>query len=191
MGFTSVRPISKVKLISKTMAPRKPEQEQEVRDWIEAVLGEPLPSGDYEEVLKDGVVLCKMMNKIEEGAIKKFKQKGPAFLLMENIQSFLAAIKKYGVPDEEVFQTPDLFEARNIPQVTLCLYALARTTQKHPEYTGPKMGPKMATENKRNFTEEEIRQGRDGQVGLQAGTNKGASQAGHGGMGNNRTITGN
>jgi hypothetical protein len=44
---------------------------------------------------------------------------GPAFLLMENIQSFLAAVKKYGVPDEEVFQTPDLFEARNIPQVPL------------------------------------------------------------------------
>jgi len=147
-----------------------------------------LPGGDYEEVLKDGVVLCKMMNKIEEGAIKKFKQKGPAFLLMENVQSFLAAIKKYGVPDEEVFQTPDLFEARNIPQVTLCLYALARTTQKHPEYTGPQMGPKMATENKREFTEEQIRMGRDGQVGLQAGSNKGASQSGHGGMGNTRHM---
>ena len=107
------------------------------------------------------------MNKIEPDSIKKFEQKGPAFLLMENVQSFLAAIKKYGVPDEEVFQTPDLFEARNIPQVTLCLYALARTTQKHPEYSGPQMGPKMATENKREFTEEQIRQGRDGQVGLQ------------------------
>ena len=43
---------------------------------------------------------------------------GPAFLLMENVQAFLAAAKKYGVPDEEVFQTPDLFEARNIPQVS-------------------------------------------------------------------------
>mgnify|MGYP002043033913 FL=1 len=108
-----------------------------------------------------------MMNKISPGSVAKFKQSGPAFLLMENVQAFLAAIKKYGVPDEEVFQTPDLFEARNIPQVTLCLYALARTTQKHAEYTGPKMGPKMATENKRNFSEEQIRQGRDGQVGLQ------------------------
>ena len=29
------------------------------------------------------------------------------------------------------------------------------------------MGPKMATENKRNFTDEDIRKGRDGQIGLQ------------------------
>jgi hypothetical protein len=40
------------------------------------------------------------------------------------------------------------------------------------------MGPKMATENRRNFTEEEIRRLRDADVGLQAGSNKGASQAG-------------
>jgi hypothetical protein len=51
-------------------------------------------------------------------------------------------------------------------------------TQLHPEYKGPRMGPKMATENRRNFTEEEIRRLRDADVGLQAGSNKGASQAG-------------
>lgn len=39
---------------------------------------------------------------------------------------FQAAIKKYGVPEEEIFQTADLFEKRNIVQVTLCLYALGR-----------------------------------------------------------------
>ena len=55
-------------------------------------------------------------------------------------------------------------------------------------YTGPQIGPKMSTENKRNFSEEQIKQGRDGQVGLQAGSNKGASQAGHGGMGNTRHM---
>jgi len=30
------------------------------------------------------------------------------------------------VPDEEIFQTADLFERRNISQVTLCLNALGR-----------------------------------------------------------------
>ena len=39
---------------------------------------------------------------------------------------FQAAIRKYGVPDEEIFQTADLFERRNISQVTLCIFALAR-----------------------------------------------------------------
>ena len=96
---------------------------------------------------------------------------------MENVQSFLAAAKKYGVPDEEVFQTPDLFEARNIPQVALCLFSLGRATQKHPDYQGPTLGPKMATKNERNFSDEQIRQGRDGHIALQSGTNVGASQA--------------
>jgi hypothetical protein len=42
------------------------------------------------------------------------------------VYRFQAALKKYGVPEEEIFQTADLFERRNIPQVTLCLYALGR-----------------------------------------------------------------
>jgi len=46
----------------------------------------------------------------------------------------------------------------------------------------------MATKNERNFSEEEIRKGRDAQVGLQAGQNKGATQAGQGGMGNTRHM---
>merc|ERR1719291_720411 len=163
-------------------------QQKEVLNWIQEVLGEPLPSEDFAEVLKDGVILCRLMNKIVPGAIKKFKQKGPAFLLMENIQAFLAAIKKYGVPDEEVFQTPDLFEGRNLPQVALCLFSLARATQNHPEFSGPSLGPKTATKNERNFTDEQIRKGRDGHIGLQSGTNAGASQAGHGGMGNTRHM---
>ena len=42
-------------------------------------------------------------------------------------------------------------------QVVLCLYSLGRVTQKHPEYTGPAIGPKMAEKNERNFTDEQIR----------------------------------
>lgn len=36
-----------------------PQAANEVRQWIEDVLQERLPSGDLLEVLKDGVVLCR------------------------------------------------------------------------------------------------------------------------------------
>ncbi|CAH0581489.1 unnamed protein product [Chrysodeixis includens] len=169
------------------MAPRNKEQEQEVLNWIGAVLGEPVTSAAYEDYLKDGIVLCKLINKLAPGSVKKIQERGTNFQLMENIQRFQAAIKKYGVPEEEIFQTADLFERRNIPQVTLCLYALGRITQKHPEWTGPQLGPKMAEKNERTFTEEQLR-AHESELNLQMGFNKGASQSGHGGFGNTRHM---
>lgn len=169
------------------MPARNKEVEAEVLTWIEAVLGEKLPNQPYEDVLRDGVVLCKLINKISPDSVKKIQTKGTNFQLMENIQRFQAALKKYGVPEEEIFQTADLFERRNIPQVTLCLHALGRITQKHPEYTGPRLGPKMADEHKREFTEEQLRAS-EGHLNLQMGYNKGASQAGVGSFGNTRHM---
>ncbi|XP_025200391.1 muscle-specific protein 20 isoform X1 [Melanaphis sacchari] len=164
------------------------EQEKEMLEWIGNVLGEAIPNNvSYEDYLKDGVVLCNLINKIAPGSVKKIQTKGSNFQLMENIQRFQAAIKKYGVPEEEIFQTADLFERRNIPQVTLCLYALARITQKHPEYTGPALGPKMAEANKREFTEDQLRAS-EGHLNLQMGYNKGASQSGLGSFGNSRHM---
>merc|ERR1712013_888723 len=110
------------------MPARNAQKEKEVLQWVEGVMGEPLPAGDFGEVLKDGVVLCKLINKIQPGSVKKFKEKGP-----------------------------DLFEGRNLPQVALCLFSLARATQNHPEFSGPSLGPKTATKNERNFTDEQIR----------------------------------
>merc|ERR1712071_214194 len=187
-----VHPSTRLQLIQKHTQPhemvgRNKEQEKEILDWIEAVLGEKLPAGAYEDVLRDGIVLCRMMNKIAAGSVNKIQTSGGSFKLMENIQRFQASLKKYGVPEEEIFQTADLYERRNIPQVTLCINALARLTQKHPEYTGPRLGPKMADGNKREFTEEQLR-AIEGHVGLQAGYNKGASQAGVGSFGNTRHM---
>ncbi|XP_053666011.1 muscle-specific protein 20 [Anopheles marshallii] len=167
--------------------PRNKEQEAEVLQWIADVLGEKLPPGPYEDVLKDGVVLCKLINKMAPGSVKKIQERGTNFQLMENIQRFQAAVKKYGVPEEEIFQTADLFERRNIPQVTLCLYSLGRITQKHPEYNGPTLGPKMADKNERNFSDEQLR-AHHGELNLQMGYNKGASQAGLGSFGNSRHM---
>ncbi|CAG0920411.1 unnamed protein product [Notodromas monacha] len=170
------------------MVKRDPEQEKEVLEWISAVLGEKLPNQPYDDLLKNGILLCHLINKIVPGSVKKINEKGGQFQMMENVQRFQQAIKKYGLPEEEIFQTVDLTEKRNIAQVTLCLYALGRLTQKHPEYNGPTLGPKMAEENARNFSEEEIKRLRDTQIGLQAGFAGGASQSGHGGFGNTRHM---
>lgn len=57
---------------AKTASKRSPNVEQSLLAWIFEVVGEKVPEGvAYEEVLKDGVVLCKLMNKIKPGAIDK------------------------------------------------------------------------------------------------------------------------
>lgn len=87
-------------------------------------MGEAVPSGQYEDILKDGVVLCNLMNKLAPGCVKKIQTKGTNFQLMENIERFQKAAKAYGVPQEEIFQTADLFERRNIPQVSTPVWAV-------------------------------------------------------------------
>ena len=54
-------------------------------------------------------------------------------------------------------------------------------------FDGPAFGPKMAEQNKREFSEEQLRAGREGVIGLQAGSNKGATQSGTN-MGKPRSV---
>lgn len=97
--------------------------------------------------------------------------------MMDNINQFQQACIKYGLADVDLFQTVDLFDKKNIAHVTMTIFAIGRTCYKHPEFHGPWLGPKPAEENRREWTEEQLRAG-EGVIGLQAGTNKGATQAG-------------
>lgn len=66
------------------------------------------------------------MNKLKPNCIPKYTTKGTGFALRENIALFYTAARNYGVPDNELFQTVDLFEKKNIAQVTMALFALGR-----------------------------------------------------------------
>jgi hypothetical protein len=66
------------------------------------------------------------MNKLKPGAVAKITTKGGGFALRENASCFCNAARAYGVPDNELFQTVDLFEKKNIAQVTLAIHALGR-----------------------------------------------------------------
>jgi len=155
-------------------------QEQEAREWIESVLGEKFPAGAlYEDALNDGQRLCRVMNKLKPGSIPKINESGGQFKMMENINNFQKASSEYGVPKIDQFQTVDLYEKKDIASVTSCIYALGRTSYLHPEWPGPWLGPKPSEENKREFDESVIAAGKT-TIGLQAGSNKGATQAGTG-----------
>jgi len=163
---------------AKMAAKRSGGLDAEAQSWIEDVLGEKFPSGvAYDDALKDGVILCKLMNKLQPGAVPKIATSGGGFKLRENVSAFQNAARAYGVPDSELFQTVDLFEKRNIAQVTLAIHALGRYAQKK-NFKGPALGVKMSDKNERQFTEEQLRAG-DGMIGLlNEGANKGANQSG-------------
>ncbi|CAH2063224.1 unnamed protein product, partial [Iphiclides podalirius] len=163
---------------AKLASKRSPEREKEAQEWIEGVLGAKFPPGElFEDVLKDGTVLCQLINKLKPGSVAKINSSGGQFKMMENITNFQAAIKAYGVPDIDVFQTVDLWEKKDIAQVVSTLFALGRETYRHPEWNGPYLGPKPSEECKRDFSEEVLKAGQT-VIGLQAGSNKGASQSG-------------
>lgn len=162
-------------------------QDQEAQEWMETVLGHKFPTNmSYEDYLRDGQVLCQLMNKIRPGSIPKINSSGGDFKMMENIQKFQKALIEYGLSDVDVFQTVDLWEKKDIAAVTTTLFALGRQTYKDPNYNGPNLGPKPSDECKREFDELTLKKGQN-TIGLQAGSNKGATQAGQN-MGASRKI---
>ncbi|XP_060524804.1 muscle-specific protein 20-like isoform X2 [Cylas formicarius] len=157
---------------------RDPEQEREAQAWIEAVIGQRFPPGvPYEYALRDGIILCTLMNRLKPGIISKINTSGGDYKMMDNLSQFQKACVKYGVPDVDLFQTTDLWDQKNIALVTTTIFAIGRTCYKHPEWRGPFLGPRPSEENKREFSESQLRAG-EAIIGLQAGTNKGANQSG-------------
>ena len=102
-------------------------KDQEAQEWMESIIGAKFPPKEkYEDVLKDGTILCQLINKLAPGSLNKVNTSGGQFKMMENINNFSKAIKVYGVPDLDVFQTVDLWEQKDISQVTSTLFALGR-----------------------------------------------------------------
>ncbi|CAH1983871.1 unnamed protein product [Acanthoscelides obtectus] len=150
----------------------------ECLQWINTITNDNHPtSGDMDnfyEVLKDGTVLCKLVNTIKPGIVKKVNTSTMAFKCMENINAFLEAVRELGVPAQETFQTVDLWERQNLNSVVICLQSLGRKADK---YGFQGIGPKEAEKNERTFSEEKLRAGQT-IIGLQMGSNKGANQSG-------------
>jgi len=121
---------------AKTLSKRSPGVEKALLAWIFEIIGEPVPEVAFEEALRDGVALCKLINKLKPGSVDKIATGGSGYQLMENINKFIKAAQNYGVPHDQLFRTVDLYEKKNIPEVTGGLIAVARAVSTNPDWSG-------------------------------------------------------
>ncbi|KAF9929031.1 Calponin-3 [Modicella reniformis] len=151
-------------------------REVEARQWIEAVIGESLPHPDFQTSLKDGVILCKLMNVLIPGFVKVKTSKMP-FVQMENIAKFLEGCEKMGCPKHDLFQTIDLYENKNLGQVVAAIHSLSR----HAAKAGcdvPILGPKLADKHEVEFSDDVLNAGKNIINTFQYGYGGGATQSG-------------
>ncbi|KAL0591726.1 hypothetical protein ABG067_000868 [Albugo candida] len=115
--------------------------ESEARVWIEAITAMQI-GHDFGLGLRDGIILCSLINRIEPKMIRCIEINSKlGFKMVENILNFLNACRSIGVSEAELFETVDLFEMKNIGIVVRSIHALGRAVQrKYPNFAGPKLG---------------------------------------------------
>ncbi|OWA52307.1 hypothetical protein BV898_16765 [Hypsibius exemplaris] len=117
--------------------------EQHAIQWIFSILGEPVPQGQFEEILRDGNVLCRFMQRIRPDLLPKFSPSEQPAKQRENISFFTNACIKIGIPGTDLFQTIDLFEQKDPSAVAHCLARLGGLLQQQrPDL--PAHGPKLS-----------------------------------------------
>ncbi|CAI4232520.1 unnamed protein product [Auanema sp. JU1783] len=164
------------------------EEAIEVLLWVEQVSQLPYQADptvcqsaqEVSDLLKDGVHLCKVINRLMgEGTRVPYnaRPKMP-FHMMENISNFLEGCKSYGVAEISCFQTVDLYENKQCYKVIECLRSLAAVAQaRDAPVAFPAWVVRLSQGRPRQFPEAVMRRG-EMVIPLQYGTNKCASQKG-------------
>lgn len=138
-----------------------PQKQAEAQAWVEQVTGAPFPEGkSFHESLKDGQILCKLVNIIQAGTVPKIYEGDMAFKQRENIVNYLEGCKKLGMNESDCFVTQDLFEGDNMIVVVDQIFALGGVAQKIEGFTGPVLGKSYAQKNVREFSAEVIAEGK-------------------------------
>lgn len=132
-----------------------PKMEADAKEWIGTVLDEELPDGPLQPLLKDGILLCRLINKIFPGACQKPSESKTKFKQMDNISTYLRATAHYGVPAHDSFQTVTLYDNQYFPAVLNNLFSLSRTAAAKG-FAGPSLGPKLSVKTPREFSNQQL-----------------------------------
>nr|AGQ03775.1 transgelin-2 [Bufo japonicus formosus]AGQ03776.1 transgelin-2 [Bufo japonicus formosus] len=173
-----------------------PELENILVQWIISQCppecGRPEEEGKlgFQKWLKDGTVLSHLINSLAPKSVAKIQTSTMAFKQMEQVSQFLKACERYGIAAADLFQTVDLWEGKDMATVQRTLMNLGglAVTKDDGCFRGdPNWFPKKSMENRRAFSQDKLKEGQS-VIGLQMGTNKGASQSGMTGYGMPRQI---
>ncbi|KAJ3323890.1 Transgelin [Blyttiomyces sp. JEL0837] len=110
------------------------ESEGEIRNWIAETVGDDAlkadsGKGSTGELLKDGVVLCKLATALKPETPVKSKGGKFAFIHQENLGNYFKACEAMGVSGS-VFTYDDLKEESGLPKVLSQLITLKKATTK-------------------------------------------------------------
>lgn len=112
-------------------------EEEDAMDWIERVTGREV--NNFHEHLKSGRTLCELVNKIRPEAIKRINTKSSPIADRDNIQLYLDACARMGVPRGNLFNVNDLYEKQSLQSVVGNVFALARVARNVQGFPGPNL----------------------------------------------------
>ncbi|KAJ8608197.1 hypothetical protein MRB53_039795 [Persea americana] len=150
------------------------EMARDAESWIAELIGHPLPpapnvpgGGDLCDRLKDGTILCELVNTIAPNSTR-YKKSAMPFIQMENIAAFLKfSSEVLKIPAHDLFQTIDLYERKNVFQVvqsihTVSRYAATYHAKQNPGQSAIRfLGPRMSTSVSREFTQEQLNEAKN------------------------------
>lgn len=126
---------------------------QKIVEWILKVVGavDGLSAGvrldwrQIQQALKDGVVLCRLINnllkQVGQPTVQYRPKAASSFVAMANIDTFLSAARVYGVSEMSMFGTSDLYEGKKgaFLNVIHCINQLGKIANARgfqPQYEG-------------------------------------------------------
>jgi hypothetical protein len=94
--------------------------EADLVTWFEEVLGAKVFQDGVSaaDTLRDGILLCRLMQALRPGSIKKYNAMKGAFFQLENINVFLQACNQViGLDKHDLFDVRDLYDQSNFVKV--------------------------------------------------------------------------
>ena len=104
--------------------------QQKVLAWVADVTEQDadFSRGDLIDSLRDGVVLCELLNKLQPGTVKKIDRKGKPMSNRENITKFMTGARSLGLGDHDLFVSSPITKPRTHSTLTPCASGRTPTT---------------------------------------------------------------